>query len=392
MSEDYYYLNGQSSASVPKPPENAGLFPPETGPVYVDGKHFRHPDGRLAQVRDVSCFLLYLRFKRGEDITPTLKDIRANGFNCVRLFGLLPSPPWDLPDYSRPEHFDWVAFDLFLSLMELFGIWVNFSIAHQPGNWKDFHGRLLEMARTHWCLTFLEHVNEPDVQSKPDPIRDFLPYNPNDKWVPPTAYGYYEELLDKYPETMPKTARFGTVHTPRDSSWYRRFRIAQEGQDEMNKPWWNQEHAKITEQNFHYVGGKNDPQTTPRETAWYAGGCYLWCSAYTYHCEEGKWGRFPKPGQLQYEVMENVRDTVFKKIDASWQVGKYNGSHMSSSPVDDVDYQGSPVWTYSSYHPEQNKALSIRFGPVPLKAINGWRIVDAWGPKNAPGTFAILTR
>ena len=363
---------------------NPGLFPPETGPLHVDGKWFRHEDGSLAQIRDTSMFLLFLRYCRGEDITPDLRWMRAFGFNSARVFGPL---PWiETPDY-RMADFDFVKFDAFCVVMQEWGLFINFSLGHMPGDYTTFHGAINEIARVRWALNFLEHVNEPHVGKKPRPIEDFLPYAQSPR---PSAYGYYAELLDDDADEFPRVAHFGTVHTKRDTAWYRRFRSAQEGQDEQDIPWWCNEPAKMTEPGFVYPGGKNNPDTTPREVAWYTGGCHLWCSASTFHSEEGKWGRAPQPGMLQYEDAESVRDNVFLRIDPTWQTGAYNNSENHDSPVDDVTHHGRDIWTYTSLH--EHRALSIRFGPVPLKAINGWRIVDAWGPKHAPETFAILER
>lgn len=352
---------------------NLGMFPPEVGRLHIDGTTFRREDGGLFQWRGYSWFLGFLRYCRGDDITPDLRWMRAFGFNLPRVFGPL---PWtETPDY-RIEHFDFVKFDAFLSLLESYGLRCNFSVGHYPGvNWKKFDAVIDDLARGHWNLV-KERVNEPRIGAKPDPIRDF----PTHTGKVLTSYGWYESF---YENIIPPVLDFGTVHIPRDAAWHRKARHVQELQAATKRPWISDEPAKVTEPGFSYPGGKNDPATTPNELVWHAAVCLLYTPGVTYHCEEGKWGRVPTHGMLQHTCAERLRDDVFLKIDAHWQTGAYNGSHhTTTSPVDFV----RDVWAYSSLH--ATEALAVRCAPIPLKAINGWRIVESW----ANGTIARLTR
>ncbi len=361
---------------LPAKKKDTGLFPPEQGRLHVNGMTFRREDGSLHQWRGISCFLLFLRYCRGEDITPDLRWMRAFGFNTPRIFGPL---PWkETPDY-RIESFDFVKFDGFLSLLESYGLRCNFSVGHYPGvNWKKFDAVIDDIARGHWCL-LKERVNEPRVGPKPDPIRDF----PTQNGQVPTSFGWYESFYNEPTSIIPPVLDFGTIHITRDSAWHRKARHAQEIQAKTGRPWISDEPAKVVEPGFNYPGGKNDPAKTPIELCWHAAVCELWTAGFTYHCEEGKWGRVPTPGMLQHTCAERLRDDVFLKIDAHWQTGDYNGSHMTrTSPVDFIP----DIWAYSSLH--EHEALSVRCATIPLKAINGWRIVDSW----AGGTIARLER
>ncbi len=355
--------------------EIVALFPPERGRLHIDGTTFRTETGALWQWRGFSWFLGFLRYCRGEDVTPDLRWMRAHGFNIPRVFGPL---PWtETPDY-RIETFRFDRLPAFFALLERHGLRCNFSIGHyrHPGL-AAFAQRFYDIADRHWNV-LAERVNEPHVGPKPDPILDF---DGVDNRGVLTSYGLYGRYYDKT-EGLDPVLDFGTIHVSRDSAWHRKARHAEEIQHATGKPWISDEPAKITEPGFEYVGGKNDPSTTPAEAVWHAAVCALWTPGHTVHTEEGKWGHVPRPGQLQHTVVEAVRDHVFQKIDASWQVGEYNGSDSHDSPVDDVDEpDGDPIWTYTSLH--TNRALSVRCALSAPRPRNGWRVTAQWGPGNS---------
>lgn len=340
------------------------LFPAEVGRLHIEGKTFRTSTGALWQWRGYSWFLGFLRYCRGEDITPDLRWMRAFGFNIPRVFGPL---PWkETPDY-RLEGFDFRKFDAFLSLLESYGLRCNFSVGHYPhSGWASFDQQIDNIASGHWNLV-KERVNEPHVGQKPDPLTAFASHRVL------TSYGLYGSYYAK-PASWPPTFDFGTVHVSRDSAWHRKARHVQELQQHSGKPWVSDEPAKITEPHFDYPGGKNDPATTPAEMVWHAGVCCLYTAGCTVHTEEGKWGRVPTPGMLQHTVCEAVRDHVWTQVDASWQTGGYMGSHLSASPVDHID----DVWTYSSMHGD--RALSVRCAFSAPQPQHSWRVIRRWGP------------
>lgn len=371
----------------PEPEPDVYPFPAESGPLHIDGMVFRRADGSAFQWRGFSWFLGFLRYCRGEDITPDLRWMRAMGFNIPRIFGPL---PWDAtPDY-RVEHFDFDKLDSFLTLLEAHGLRSNWSLGHyrHPGL-KSFVERFYEVASRHWSVV-VEAVNEPGVHGgspsaenpldrrKPDPI-ELL--NGIDRRGVLTAYGLNAGFYDGQPGRDP-VLDFATLHVQRDTAWHRKARHAQEWQADCGKPVVSDEPAKITEPGFHYPGGKNDPANTPAEMVWHSAVTCLWTPGCTVHTEFGKWGNVPPAGSLQHAVCEAVRDHVWMKIDASWQTGEYNHSGNHDSPVDDVNEpDGDPIWSYTSLH--ANKALSVRCAFSAPRPINGWRVVDAWGPSHS---------
>jgi hypothetical protein len=353
-----------------------GLFPPERGRLHIDGTTFRTEDNALWPWRGVSWFLGFLRFCRGEDVTPDLRWLRAMGFNIVRVFGPL---PWvETPDY-RVESFQFDKLPAFFALLEAHGLRCNWSLAHyKDPNLKPYVQRWYDIAADFWCPV-AEVVNEPTVGAKPDPI-DLLK-GINRRGVL-TSYGLYSQYYDKNPGLDP-VLDFGTIHITRDDAWDRKARHAQEWQAACGKPIISDEPAKITEPGFHYPGGKNDPLHTPQEAVWHFGIAAMYGAGGTFHCEEGKWGTCPTPGMLQHTVAEAVRDHVFLKIGPQWQTGQYSGSHMSSSPV----HFEQDVWAYSAIL--GNTAVSVRVKAEPSQAVHGWRVKDRWGPGDS---LAVLER
>ncbi len=359
---------------------NVGLFPPEMGRLRIDGTTFRHEDGSLHQWRGYSWFLGFYRFCNGEDVTPDLRWLRQMGFNNVRLFGPL---PWKEINY-KVEDFRFDLLPRFFDLLASYGLRCNWSLAHYEHTANEAYvQRWFNFAQDYDLVSFAEGVNEPHVgKTKPDPgdlLYDISTYRVR------TSYGYYKEAMDGNPG-WPPVLDFGTIHIPRDSAWPRRARMSQECQQATEVPWISDEPAKLVEPGFDYPGGKNDPKHTPDEMVWHAAVCMLWTPGFTFHCEEGKWGRVPTPGMLQHTCAERVRDDVFKKMGAHIQVGDYNRGGNSDSPVKNVYTDENQIWVYTSLH--EHEAWSVCCGDEKLVAQNGWTIVDSW----ANGTLARLER
>ena len=355
--------------------------PPGTlEPLHVEGTTFRTASGQLFQWRGYSMFLAYRRFLAGEDLRPDLATLRGNGINMLRVFGPL---DWrETPDYDFP-HFRTDRLGEFFAMLASEGFYCEFVIGcylfgEAPTQWL-FAQQIFNIACQHHNV-LIEAVNEPSVGSKPDPIDMLTGVN---RYGVLTSYGYYASYYAR-PSVFPPVLDYGTVHIQRDAAWHRKARHAQELQHHTGKPWISDEPAKITETGFSYPGGKNDPIATPREAAWHFGVCCLWTPGGTVHTEEGKWGRVPTPGMLQYTVLETVSRDVWQHIGPGWQTGEYNHSENNDSPVDDVDEpDGDPIWTYTSLHADEGLALSVRCGVSKPEPKNGWRAVEYWGEGSA---------
>ena len=378
---DYYQevelLSNTQVEVVMKP---AYLFPAEQGWLHIAGEHFYTEQNERWQGRGYSDFLLFLRFCRGEDITPDLRWLRIFGFNFVRVFGAL---PWDeVPDY-RADTFRFDLLGAFFSLLAYYGLRCEWCPGHYRFDGWAYHlQQHYDIAQDHWNV-LMNRVNEPHVGQKPDPL-----VKVDDRGVL-TDYGIYTPYTGgQYPY-----ADWGSIHTRRDSTWIRSARHAQECQHKRNKPCVPDEGPKVIEigtaanhppttavhPGFEYSGGKTSIDGFVQHQAI--------CAMYTgllVHTEEGKWGAVPVPGSNQYEVCEAIRDNVFKKIRPEWLGGSYSNSSSSGSPVDDVDIDVDgdgdldPIWTYSSVMGD--RALAVRCYNSPPKAMPGWEVIDRWGP------------
>ncbi len=361
---------------IPEP----GLFPPEQGKLRIEDDTFKTEDNQLWQWRGYSWFLGFLRYCRGEDITSDLRWMRANGINLVRVFGPL---PWNETADYRPASFTperFAQLDAFFGVLEAHGLrceYVPICMAFDLSQQRALVQQSYDVAARHWNV-LIEVANEPHVNDT-DPVAIMQGV---DRRGVLSAYGLYGGYY-KSPAVTEPTLDYVTIHVQRDSGWHRKARHAQELQHSTGKPCISDEPAKLTEPGFSYPGGKNDPVRTPAEAAWHFGICSLWTPGGTVHTEEGKWGRVPTAGMLQLTSLHAVRDHVWLKMPAEWQLGKYNGSHMSSSPVDFI----RDIWTYTSLHPD--KALSIRCAFSAPQPTAGWVVVDRWGPN---GSFVTLRR
>ena len=372
---------------VPEPPPSTGMFPPEAGRLHMEGDTFRTEDNQPWQWRGFSLFLPYRRFLAGDDIRGDLRRLRAWGVNIIRVFGPL---SWNElnGDYTH-ETFSTARLGEFFQLVGDEGLRIEFvPFCYLWGTAVErraFAQTCFDIAAAHWNVVF-EMVNEPAVGSKPDP-KDVLVGV--DRHGIPTAYGSYPREGQSF--STVDVLDFGTIHTIRDDAWFRKARHAQEFQASKKKGIVPDEPAKAIEPGnigdptlaphpgFRYTGGK----TNPDEFVWYGVISSLWGPGHTLHTEEGKWGCLLVPGTRQHEIVDAVSSQVWAKIDASWQLGSYTGSHLSSSPVDgkDLEIDGKDIWTYSSLHPD--KALSVRCATHAPQPKPGWVEVERWGPSGS---------
>lgn len=362
---------------LPPLPPSAYPFPDEAGRLHIEGTTFRTESNHLWQWRGYSWFLGYRRFLAGEDVTADLRWLRSHGVNIVRVFGPL---PWrETPDY-RAETFNTDRLSAFFTLLAEHGLRVEF-VPVCYGRVSDpavreftldaqraLVQRVYDVAQHHWNV-LIECANEPHV-NQTDPVA--ILKNVDRRGVL-TAYGLYGKYYDNATGVDP-VVDYGTIHVLRDSSWHRKARHTQELQHATHVPTVSDEPAKITEPDFHYPGGKNDPARTPAEMVWHGAITHLWTPGFTLHTEEGKWGRVPTPGMLQSAVADAVLEQVWKRIGPEWQTGGYMGSHLGASPVDHIP----DIWTYTSLH--DATALSVRCATSAPQPKPGWVEVDRWGP------------
>ena len=335
----------------------------QTPKLHIQSEHFYLPDGSLFQWRGFSFFLGYRRFLANEDLRPDLAVLREHKVNLLRVFGPL---PWaETPDY-RAEDFNFVRLGAFFDLLASEGFyceWVPICYQFDLALQKETVRKSYEVAKDH-SNVLIEVANEPHVNDT-DPVKIMEGI---DRHGVLSAYGIYQPYYTSANDPLP-TLDYCTIHTTRDAAWHRKARHAQELQHTIQKPCISDEPAKAIEDNFNYPGGKR----IPHEFVWHHAICSLWTSGSTLHTEEGKWGRVPREGMKQWQILQAVAEDVWGKIGPEWQTGDYKGSHSSGSPVDHIQ----DVWTYSSLLP--SRALAVRCLESAPQPISGWREVRRWG-------------
>lgn len=336
--------------------------------LHARGEHIYNAADELFQWRGFSWFLGFHRFCLGDDVAADLRHLHAHGVNLVRVFGPL---PWvELKGQYRHDNFQMSKLGAFFDLLEQHGFYCEFvPLCYAWPGQSAFVQSIYDIAQHH-ANVLIEASNEPHV-NKIDVISAMRGV---DRHGVLSAYGVYQPYYTG--GTVP-SLDYVTIHTTRDGAWHRKARHAQELQHKLGKPCISDEPAKITETNFDYPGGKNDWNTTPAEAIWHGAICHLWTPGFTLHTEDGKWGRVSPAGTLQNLVLRHIALDVWQAIGADWQLGSYNGSHMSSSPVDFVE----DIWTYSSLH--SDRALSVRCSLSPPQPRSGWTVINRWGPKGS---------
>lgn len=334
-------------------------------PLRVEGTKFYTGIDKLFQWRSFSLFLAYRKFLN-ESIEIQLNYLSSNKFNMIRVFGPL---NWqETPDYNVGS-FNWSRLGEFFSYLAS----KNFYCEFVPICYKypTEQQRLVvqmsyDIARPHPNV-LIEICNEPSVGDKCNPIEVIRGVN---RYSILSSYGIYQPY---YTGGIVPHLDYVTIHITRDSAWARKARHAQELQVSLGIPVISDEPAKAVESEFTYPGSK----TNSDEFVWHHGICSLYNSGSTLHTEFGKWGGIPSIGSNQQKIVDAVHSNIWERIGPEWQLGKYFGSHSSSSPINHVDNE----WAYSSII--GNRALSVRVGNHKSIPRSPWREIESWGPSNS---------
>lgn len=362
-------MKGTMEAFVAQTTPAVGLFPPEQGRLHIEGTRFFTERGEVWQYRGYSLFTNYYDFLYGKNIRPDLRILRKAGFNVIRVFGPL---DWDMFNGTyMPEQWDPSGLSEYFHTVGQEGMRVEFVPICIP---FDFNlQRLITQdvfLYSQWNV-LVEVCNEPrrkiDGQIKCVPA-DVL--RGLDRRGVLCALGDYPQPGERY-STIPR-ADYGTIHIYRNDVWDRGVKTAYEVQEVTGIPWVSDEPTRAVEED-------EGSQTTDSvaEYSHHGGIACLFTPGFTYHCNEGKFGRVPNPDQtpVQKQIMDGLTNNVFREISPEWQFGRYTSPDSSRSPVN-----WTPgIWTYSSIL-NDSQAISIRVDDHPSEPEDDWQEIERWGP------------
>lgn len=180
-----------------------------TGPLSTVGKIFL-ANGIPWRWRGVSAFQLLNRYAAGEDITPFLSYYSGLGFNVLRVWPYVPTPPWnpgwDVTDVDTTRRF--------LDLCKSYGFYVEITLLTDDSSikrdWAKGYVQALSAPRPDNLV--LEIGNEPNTNKHIDTaaLRDVC-----------NASGLLYSSGD-YDDEGKWFGKFGTDHSGRDNEWMRK--------------------------------------------------------------------------------------------------------------------------------------------------------------------------
>jgi hypothetical protein len=328
---------------------SGGRFPAESGWLTRSAKLLLDERGQAWRGHGLTCFMLYARYLRGDDIQPMLEYARTVGVNYLRVFGPVQVPPWDVEwqFYSQPDPALFARLGEFLDVLGTSSLRCEF--VPLCGNYPESAARQLVEATYHhaaWNL-MVEWTNEPgqpatycgNLHAFDSIPRANVPSATGIAWIldassaplltGSTAITGFDQLhwLDYGTPHLNDTSYAGSPHAryPRQSKGLKEWRdgdpeIAYRG---SNCAEWNDEAARVDDTDS-YPGLEDHVANT-------AIAC-LFGGASLIHYNAGKIGVPPTPGGLEDRVIREAL-SVWQFIPASAQTGGYTRGDFADFPV-----------------------------------------------------------
>lgn len=360
----------------------------ESGPIHVDGTHFRDAGNNLWQWRGFTEFLAFYKYLLGQDINSLLSERIAVGVNVLRVLGMV---SWDnltprfhvsnFPDYYQ-------KLEAFIDLCAARGIRVEFVVfadaqigMPNQTDQQNHINKVMQILGNKWNV-FIECCNEPfkngvDVSAV----------------VPPKVGIVLRSSGDDDITTMRKNRLdYLTVHDHiRKDEWPRSFKDALELQGGFGVPG-----QPDSDSNF-YPGSDcpviwDEPMgadeimkpgarsNVPTDFEQGHGVSALWMSGSTFHSTCGvnseSFSAFPITEQSARAAF-----SAMKTIGKDTQVGQYTRGGLGNCPIEHSD--DLALRTFVSIIGGEAWVVVVR--PQPgwvAKPVNGWRIVETHGLQN----------
>ncbi len=343
-------------------------FPPESGPITVNGKHWT-ANGKPWFWRGATMFLLLERQMNGEDITPQIDWMVGKGVNVARVF--VAGVPWPGHSWLYERAGWWQELGRLSTHLAAAGLRLEATVCTDHGDdvsrWRsvlqDVYDILAEAAE----MSFVEWINEPWVQgdgltrARNVERRDIL-----------SAYG----LQPPFGETgRVRMLDYGTVHLPRDLDHYpRNSKDLKELQDSNAKPWVDDEPLGIADYDKTGAGAR----TTDRmAVAGHFAIASLFGGGATIHSQCGLEGRRPSADEPITEMLAQTISDIWQFIPTNAPLGDYSAPHVGNFPLawSGHDSQLSSQHAYASILGDVSYAVV----PMPVagyvpQGVNGWRV------------------
>lgn len=345
--------------------EQTNLFPGESGRVLLDGIGF-YNNGSPWVMRAATMFMLFARYVRGEDITPTLAWARRNGFNTLRVLGPVDWPEW--PDYRKISN--WDKLYEFFTLAGSHGLrilWVPITTKQNANDHLELLGGSLAVANR-VNNVMLQVCNEPLKDGKCDPV-DLL-HKVGNRGQTLVDYGIY--WADNWPSVWP-IADFGSVHLTREyPKFSRKSKDLLELRNAFRAPFIHDEPIGVAEAD---IPGR---RTTDSYAVCDDAAIALLCgNGWCYHFESGIQGLPPLEGSNQEHTAQSLA-AVFGFIPSDTHRGNYTAPHVAGFPMRWSDQDSLVGHAYGMII--GNTAYVVNPMPSPEWVpfgINGWRIEES---------------
>lgn len=350
--------------------ERSYPFEAESGWLSRDGGYIFNSHGDVWSYRGATQFLLFRKFKNGEDIRPNLVWLREHGFNIARVLGPV---DWDgTEDYRDFSNADFDTLDQFFNLLADYGLrceWVPITTKINAISHRWLVLKSYEVASRHWNVN-IEVCNEPDKDGKCDPI-SLLAGISTERVV--TSYGKY--VGDGIPWAQNKFKDYLSYHSPRDyPKFARNAKDLLEMKDALGCPVIDNEPIGVAEKD------ENGRRTTDIDAIVdHFAIAHLYSCGCCYHFQAGLEGRIPNESEPIQEAAAVRLCALYQFISPLVQTGHYSnpGGGGLSFPVKWANSDSKVTHAYASILGGEAYVVN----PLPTNnwepiGINGWTVVN----------------
>lgn len=300
----------------------------------------------------MSAFRLLDRYAKGEDIGEFLRFYGRLGFNVLRVWPYVPTPPWK-PGWDAPSV---GVVREFLAVCKRAGFYVELTLLtdEDPMRIRWAAGLMHELSADPPLNLVIEIGNEPTTNNKNIQTAALGPVM--DQWGRLYSSGDYEQNGEKW------FGSYFTIHTPRDGEWPRKTHDLLEQREGSGPDTGTQRAIRVPIVADEPIR-PDDPNAgfNAQDFYAYAAGASLFGAGATFHSESGKFAELPSADEAPCAEAFARGLRVFP---ADAPLGAY----------DRIDEHGATLRTYTVGDYMERIRPTRRSAPTP-----GWVPLDEFG-------------
>lgn len=277
--------------------------------LRVEGQCFKAGDAAFTAIES-SDFALLARWQNGEDISDTLSQRQAVGFNMLRVW-----TAFDIPGIGVFTTIDYAHVPAFVALCASYGLYVEFTAYtgwNDPAHWANLIGAA-QASRPHPLLELVneldQNTNEPDALGRIFRIEDYAQ-------APAPLLSSHGSNGSEHLAVRPAWS-YETFHTNDASEWQRKNGHNAMELADGTEDWPGSHLPVLTNESTRCPDRDDDPMHYYDAAASAA----LLCAGSCFHSVSGKSGRPWTDDELACAISHAAGA---RSVDLAFQAGRYN--------------------------------------------------------------------